>query len=57
MMTTEMTPAEIRTAMAIIGFAMDRLNITDEDRADDMRGKLMEVYELGMTVDDLLAEI
>jgi hypothetical protein len=56
-MNTEMTPAEIRTANAIIGFAMEKLAVTDEDRADEIMGQMLEVYEPGMTVDDLLAQI
>jgi hypothetical protein len=52
-----MSPAEIRTANAIIGLAMEQLFVTDDDRADAIMSKMLEAYEPCMTVDELLANI
>ena len=56
-MANEMTPAEIRTASAIIGIALERFGAVSEDRADELMGEMMQAYEPGMTADELLAAI
>lgn len=55
-MGQEMTQDEIKSAVAVVSHAMERMTEPmSEDAAEDLYGELMKVYEPGMTADALLA--